>query len=138
MISVAGLCLGCLLTTLAFVFQEHHLLDGFSSYMAISGILVYIASYPIGMGGAASVIIAEIYPLNIKGVAGSISFVVACLAGWIVAYAFNFLMEWSSSGTFSILAGISAFALIFVAKLVPETKGRTLEEVHLSTSNVWE
>lgn len=138
MISVAGLCLGCLLTTLAFVFQEHHLLDGFSSYMAISGILVYVASYPIGMGGAASVIIAEIYPLNIKGVAGSISFVVACLAGWIVAYAFNFLMEWSSSGTFSILAGISAFALIFVAKLVPETKGRTLEEVHLSTSNVWE
>ncbi|XP_021742462.1 sugar transporter ERD6-like 5 [Chenopodium quinoa] len=138
MISVPGLCLGCFLAGLSFVFQEHRLLDGCSSYMALTGLLFYIASYPVGMGGAASVILSEIYPLNIKGLAGSICSVVLCLAGWIVSYTFNFLMEWSSSGTFFIMAGISAFTIVFVAKLVPETKGRTLEEIHASTSNVWQ
>ncbi|KAL2942217.1 Sugar transporter ERD6-like 5 [Bienertia sinuspersici] len=111
MISVAGLCLGCLLAGFGFVFKEHHLLDDFSPYLTLVGILIYVASYPIGMGGASSIIVSEIYPLNVKGLAGR---------------------------TFFTLSGICALALIFVAKLVPETKGRTLEEIHMSISNTWQ
>lgn len=40
------------------------------------------------------------------------------------------------SGTFFVLASICVFTLIFVAKLIPETKGKKLEEVHMLISNV--
>ncbi|XP_021772969.1 sugar transporter ERD6-like 5 [Chenopodium quinoa] len=133
MVSAAGLCLGCSLTGLAFLFEDHHLLGDFSPYIALIGILIYVALYPIGIGGGSAIIISEIFPLNIKWSAGSIAAVVTNLSSWIVSYAFNFSMEWSSSGTFFVLAGVCVFTLIFVAKLVPETKGRTLEEVHMST-----
>ncbi|KAK9691844.1 hypothetical protein RND81_09G223700 [Saponaria officinalis] len=138
MISSAGVCLGCLLTALAFTSQDHRFLDGFSPYIALIGILVYFATYPVGIGGVSSVIVSEIFPLNIKGVAGSLSTLIGALTGWLVSYTLNFSLEWSSSGTFYILAGICAMTLIFVAKLVPETKGKTLEEVHLQMNNVWQ
>ncbi|KNA05449.1 hypothetical protein SOVF_190270 [Spinacia oleracea] len=118
--------------------REHHLLGGFSPCIALIGILMYVAFYPIGVGGGTCIIISEIYPLNIKGSAGSIAAVVSSLSSWIVSYAFNFSMEWSSSGTFFVMAGVCVFTLIFVAKLVPETKGKTLEEVHMTMSNAWQ
>ncbi|XP_021863681.2 sugar transporter ERD6-like 5 isoform X1 [Spinacia oleracea] len=138
MISAAGIFLGCSLTGVAFLFKEHHFLGGFSPCIALIGILMYVAFYPIGVGGGTCIIISEIYPLNIKGSAGSIAAVVSSLSSWIVSYAFNFSMEWSSSGTFFVMAGVCVFTLIFVAKLVPETKGRTLEEVHMTMSNAWQ
>ncbi|KNA20534.1 hypothetical protein SOVF_051630 [Spinacia oleracea] len=138
MISAAGLFIGCSLTGLAFLFEDHHFLGGISPSIALIGILIYVAFYPIGVGGGTCIIISEIYPLNIKGSAGSIAAVVSSLSSWIVSYAFNFSMEWSSSGTFFVLAGVCVFTLIFVAKLVPETKGKTLEEVHKTMSDVWQ
>ncbi|XP_056682599.1 sugar transporter ERD6-like 5 isoform X2 [Spinacia oleracea] len=105
---------------------------------AVAFFQMYVAFYPIGVGGGTCIIISEIYPLNIKGSAGSIAAVVSSLSSWIVSYAFNFSMEWSSSGTFFVMAGVCVFTLIFVAKLVPETKGKTLEEVHMTMSNAWQ
>lgn len=40
-----------------------------------------------------------------------------------------------ASGTFFIYAGVCAVGVIFIVKLVPETKGRTLEEIHASITN---
>ncbi|CAO2836792.1 unnamed protein product [Amaranthus hypochondriacus] len=136
MTSAAGLCLGCLLAGFAYLLKGYHLLADLSPYIALSGILLYVASYPIGVGGATSVVVSEIYPLNIKGVAGSIGALVGWLTAWVVSYAFNFAMELSPSGTFFVLASICVFTLIFVAKLIPETKGKKLEEVHMLISNV--
>uniref|UniRef100_A0A803KP95 Major facilitator superfamily (MFS) profile domain-containing protein n=1 Tax=Chenopodium quinoa TaxID=63459 RepID=A0A803KP95_CHEQI len=105
-VSAAGLCLGCSLTGLAFLFEDHHLLGDFSPYIALIGILIYVALYPIGIGGGSAIIISEIFPLNIKWSAGSIAAVVTNLSSWIVSYAFNFSMEWSSSGTIPSLVQI--------------------------------
>ncbi|KAL9248078.1 hypothetical protein vseg_021440 [Gypsophila vaccaria] len=138
LISSAGICLGCLVTASAFTLKHYQILDAFSPYVALIGVLVYFAAHPVGVGGVSSVIVSEIFPLNIKGLAGSICALIGSLSGWLVTYAFNFSLEWSSSGTFFVLAGICAITLIFVAKLVPETKGKTLEEVHLQMNNVWQ
>ncbi|KAK9691850.1 hypothetical protein RND81_09G223900 [Saponaria officinalis] len=138
MISSVGVCVGCLLTASAFTFQDYRVLERFSPYIALIGILVYFGAYAIGLGGVPYVIVSEIFPLNIKGLAGSITSLVGALLGWLVVYAFNFSLEWSSSGTFFVLAGVSGMTLIFVARLVPETKGKTLEEIHLQMSSVWQ
>ncbi|XP_026438310.1 sugar transporter ERD6-like 5 isoform X3 [Papaver somniferum] len=114
MISAAGTCLGCSLAGLSFLLQ------------------VYTGSFSLGMGGIPWVIMSEIFPINMKGTAGSLVTLVSWFGSWIVSYAFNFLMEWNSAGTFFIFSSICGFTILFVAKLVPETMGLTLEEIQAS------
>ncbi|BBH06639.1 Major facilitator superfamily protein [Prunus dulcis] len=77
-----------------------------------------------------------IFPINMKGSAGSLVTLVSWLGSWIVSYAFNFLMDWNSAGTFFMFSCVSGVTILFVAKLVPETKGRTLEEIQTSMNRL--
>ncbi|RID79545.1 hypothetical protein BRARA_A02276 [Brassica rapa] len=110
--------------------------SGGASYIALTGVLVYTGSFSLGMGGIPWVIMSEIFPIDIKGSAGSLVTVVSWVGSWIVSFAFNFLMNWSPAGTFYVFATICGVTVIFVAKLVPETKSRTLEEIQFSINYV--
>ncbi|KAJ4719531.1 Sugar transporter ERD6-like [Melia azedarach] len=132
MVSAAGTCLGCLLTALSFLFQDLHQWNDATPFLALAGVLVYTGSFSLGMGGIPWVIMSEVFPINMKGSAGSLVTLVSWLGSWIISFAFNFLMNWSSAATFLIFSTICGFTVLFVAKLVPETKGRTLEEIQAS------
>ncbi|KAL2566986.1 hypothetical protein AAZV13_19G199700 [Glycine max] len=93
-----------------------------SSILTLVGVLAYTGSFLLGMGGIPLVIMSEIFPINVKGSAGSLVNLASWLCSWIVSYAFNFLMSWSSAGTFFIFSIICGFTILFVAKLVPETR----------------
>jgi sugar porter (SP) family MFS transporter len=91
---------------------------------------LYIASFAISLGPVFWLMISEIYPLNIRGKAMS----VASLANWgsnfIVALTFLLLIDaFGQTGTFWLYGAIGLVAWVFVYFLVPETKGRTLEEI---------
>lgn len=129
LVSAAGLVLGCALATVAFYLKDHHISEKGAAIFAVAGILVYISSFSAGMGAVPWVIMSEIFPINVKGVAGSLATLVNWFGAWAISYTFNFLMEWSSSGTFILYAAVNALAIIFVIKVVPETKGRTLEQI---------
>ncbi|KAJ6682128.1 hypothetical protein OIU74_020385 [Salix koriyanagi] len=73
-----------------------------------------------------------VLPVNIKGLAGSVATLASWLTSWLVTMTANLLMTWSSAGTFTIYTVVSAFTVIFVTLWVPETKGRTLEEIQTS------
>ncbi|KAI9185369.1 hypothetical protein LWI28_006587 [Acer negundo] len=90
------------------------------------------AANSIGLTGIPWVIMSEIFPINVKASAGSLVTLVHWSCSWIVTYTFNFIMGWSSAGTFFIFAGVYAAAVLFIAKMVPETKGKTLEEIQAS------
>ncbi|KAK9691851.1 hypothetical protein RND81_09G224000 [Saponaria officinalis] len=132
MFSAVGMGIGTLSLAISFSFKEHGLMTDFSPYLALFGILLFAATFPLGMGGIPCVIMSEIFPINTKGAAGSLATVVSFVSTWIVSYAFNFMMDWSSSGTFFVFASVNVCSLLFVAKLVPETKGQTLEEIQTS------
>ncbi|KAK6164731.1 hypothetical protein DH2020_001595 [Rehmannia glutinosa] len=139
-VSGAGLVLGCLLTGSSFYLknntldQEHGLALDAAPALAVTGILVYIGAFSAGMGAVPWVVMSEIFPINIKGAAGSLATLVNWFGAWAVSYTFNFLMSWSSYGTFVLYATVNALAIVFVIKVVPETKGRTLEQIQTAVN----
>lgn len=134
--SATGACVGSFLTALSFFLKDLHEWKSISPFIALVGVLVYMGLFSLGMSGIPSVIMSEIFPINVKGTAGSLVILVNWTCSLIVAYTFNFLMSWSSSGTFFLFSGICASTVVFVAKLVPETKGRTLEEIQASLNSL--
>ncbi|KAM3752806.1 hypothetical protein ACB098_03G046600 [Castanea mollissima] len=123
MVSAMGNCLGCFLTGLAYLLQDHNWWKGVSPILALVGVLVYMGSYSFGMVGIPWIIVSEIFPINVKGSAGTLCNLVNWFASCLVSYTFNFLFEWSSAGTFFIYSSICSLSVLFIAKLVPETKG---------------
>ncbi|KAI7733703.1 hypothetical protein M8C21_020686 [Ambrosia artemisiifolia] len=157
MVSAAGTCLGCLFLGISFLLQDLHEYKELSPILALVGVLVwnfalinfpccvskkllvymftlhvFKGSFSLGMGGIPWVIMSEIFPINIKSSAGSLVTVVNWFGSWVVTYFFNFLMKCSTEGTFFLFSGVCCATILFVAKLVPETKGRTLEEIQAS------
>ncbi|KAK1423683.1 hypothetical protein QVD17_18990 [Tagetes erecta] len=132
MVSAAGTCLGCVFVGISFLLQDLQVYKGLSPILALVGILIFKGLFSMGMGGIPWVIMSEILPINIKSSAGSLVTVVSWFGSWVVTYFFNFLMQCSTEGTFFLFSGVCCLTIMFIAKLVPETKGRTLEEIQAS------
>ncbi|VAI50439.1 unnamed protein product [Triticum turgidum subsp. durum] len=132
LISTSGLLVGTLMSAVSFYLKVHGIFPKQVPIITLTSILVYIASYSLGMGSVPWVIMSEIFPINMKGIGGSFVTLVNWLASLAVSFAFNFLMSWSASGTFFFFAFVCAMAILFIVKIVPETKGKTLEEIQAS------
>ncbi|XP_057421125.1 sugar transporter ERD6-like 6 [Lotus japonicus] len=100
--------------------------------LSVVGLVALIIGFALGIGPIPWLIMSEILPPNIKGLAGS----VATFSNWftasVITLTANFLLNWSSAGTFTIYAIFSAFTVAFALLFVPETKDRTLEEIQAS------
>ncbi|XP_039029197.1 sugar transporter ERD6-like 5 [Hibiscus syriacus] len=130
LISAGGTCLGCVITGLPFFLQVPSLsriFDHLSSIPVKPENQVFLLSFDLGMGGIPWIIVSEIFPMNIKGSGESLVNLLNWASYWVVSYTFTFLFKWNSAGTFFIFAFIGDVGIIFIGKLVLETKGRTLE-----------
>ncbi|KAA3472736.1 sugar transporter ERD6-like 15 isoform X1 [Gossypium australe] len=133
LVSTAVLCFSSFLTGLSFFLKEFNLWDQGGPVLALIGLLMYTGSSIVG-AGIPSLLLSELFPINVKGSAGSICNFMGSFTGWVVAYYFNFLREWSSTGTFFIFSAFCCANFILSATMVPETKGRTLEEIQASVN----
>jgi MFS transporter, SP family, arabinose:H+ symporter len=93
-------------------------------------VMSFVAGHAFGNGVACWVIISEIYPTKVRGRGMSI----ATTALWIVGYLGNQLFpvmqkNLGSDGTFWIFSAGALLTIILVGWLIPETKGRSLEEI---------
>lgn len=129
------MCLSCFLVGLSFFLQDLNQWKGITPILVCIGIMAYIVFFSGGMASIPLLLMSEMFPINVKGSAGSLMILVNCACAWISTYTFNFMMEWSSTATFFIFSIICGLALVFTVKLVPETKGRTLEEVQASITH---
>jgi MFS transporter, SP family, arabinose:H+ symporter len=93
-------------------------------------VMSFVAGHAFGNGVACWVIISEIYPTKVRGRGMSI----ATTALWLVGYAGNQLFplmqqHWGSDGTFWVFSAGALLTLILVGWWIPETKGRSLEQI---------
>ncbi|KAF8414216.1 hypothetical protein HHK36_002216 [Tetracentron sinense] len=99
-------------------------------FLAVILLGLYIISYSPGMGTVPWIVNSEIYPLRHRGVGGGMAAVSNWVSNLIVSQSFLSLTEaLGSAGTFLLFAGFSFIGLVFIYRLVPETKGLPFEEV---------
>jgi MFS transporter, SP family, galactose:H+ symporter len=124
---VTGQIIGLAILGAAFQFQQ---LASFKSYVAIGGLVIYVACFAFGLGPIFWLLISEIYPLKIRGAAMSAVTVTNWAFNLLVAVTFLTLVGvLGHAGTFWLYGVIAIGALVFFYLLVPETKGKTLEQI---------
>lgn len=113
---------------------------GALSYFEIIGIstlvfiIIYTASFMMSWGPITWVLISEIFPNKIRGKAVAIAVAAQWASNYFISSTYPAMMEFSGAFTYSFYGVMSIISLLFVWKMVPETKGKTLEEMeHLWT-----
>lgn len=122
----------------AFGVAISNLVDGVAPIIPVVSIMVYSASFMFSWGPICWVLISEIFPNTIRGAAVAIAVAFQWIFNFIVSSTFvpMYNMELGGMGdrfghmfAYALYGVICVIAAIFVYKLVPETKGKTLEDM---------
>src|SRR6202051_1989941 len=104
--------------------------SGHLAWIAVICLMAYVASFAISLGPIFWLLIAEIYPLRIRGLAEGTAATFNWASNLIVSLTFLTLVEkLGASSTFLLYALASVASWFFAYYFVPETKNRTLEEI---------
>ncbi len=96
-------------------------------------ILLFVTFFALSMGPVTWVVLSEIFPNRIRGTATSIATVALWTTNLVVTQMFPILRkQMGSAMTFWVFMIMCLFAFFFVLAIVPETKGKTLEEIEQS------
>ena len=99
-------------------------------WIGVGSVMFYVASFAISLGPVFWVMISEIYPLDVRGLAMSLATAVCWISNLVVSFTFPILVKYiGPSTTFALYAAITILAIAFSYWLVPETKGLSLEEI---------
>ncbi len=100
--------------------------------LLLVGVVTFIAAFAVAMGPITWLFCSEIFPDELRGRAMSVAAFAVWGACYVVAQTFPMLTDSPAIGparTFWLYAGASLLSFIFILRWVPETKGRTLEEI---------
>ena len=129
LIGLIGMIISLAILGIAFV------LPGLSSslgLLAVISLMLYVGSFALGLGPVFWLMISEIYPLRIRGRAMSTATIVNWGTNLVVAITFLSLIQLIGTPcTFWLYSIIGIIAWVFVYFLVPETKGKSLEEIEM-------
>jgi len=92
-------------------------------------IIIYTASFMMSWGPICWVLISEIFPNKIRGRAVAIAVVAQWAANYFISSTYPAMMEFSGAFTYGFYGVMSVLSLVFVWKMIPETKGKSLEEI---------
>jgi sugar porter (SP) family MFS transporter len=103
---------------------------GFLQNLTFFSLFAYGAFFAISLGPIVWILLSEIFPMQVRGRAMGLALVVNWIGNYFVSLSFLPLVELLGQGeTFLMYATISFFALWFIYVKVPETKGKSFEEI---------
>jgi len=113
-----------------------YVIMGVCYYLQISGwpmlllVVMAIACYAMSLAPIVWVVLSEIFPARIRGAAMAVSTFFLWMACFILTYTFPLLNEYmGASGTFWIYGSVCVAGFLFIRSQLPETKGKSLEEI---------
>jgi sugar porter (SP) family MFS transporter len=126
-----GMAVGMLVVGVAFAVGGAHL-RGSYALVAIAGLLVYTGSFAIGLGPVFWLLIAEIYPQQVRGAAMSVATLANWAANFVVTISFLTLLDAiGGAGVFFLFCALSSAGAVYMARRVPETKDLSLAEIQV-------
>jgi len=136
-IGLTGMLLSSLLLVAALTVQESGKMDKtatanqyqWASYLAIFFVLTFVISFATGPGSIPWFYVSEIFTSAARGNANSISVMTNWLANFFVGVSFLPINNVLHQYTFIIFAAFLAFFIFFTWKFVPETKGKSVEQI---------
>ncbi|CAI5649353.1 unnamed protein product [Oreochromis niloticus] len=109
------------------IISEPH---GDLAWMALASIAVFITGFALGWGPIPWLIMSEIFPVKVRGFASAVCVLTNWSMAFIVTKNFQDMMNLlTSAGTFWLFASMCILNVIFTMVFVPETKGKTLEQI---------
>lgn len=98
--------------------------------ITLVALVVFIACFAFSLGPIVWTIINEIFPSHVRGKAVAVATAVNWFAAWLVSQFFLSLVGLiTTTGVFWLFAGFCAVTFVFVRRVVPETKGKSLEAI---------
>ncbi|KAH8367139.1 hypothetical protein KR084_003090 [Drosophila pseudotakahashii] len=126
LISSAMMAISTLIMTLYFAL----LMMSGVGWLALMAVCIFIIGFSVGFGPIPWVMMAELFAEDVKPLAGSIAGTMNWLCAFIVTLLFPVLnVQIGATACFGIFCGFAVVAFIFVLFLIPETKGKTLNEI---------
>ena len=127
----SGMVVGMAIVGCAFAIGGSTLRGSYAD-IAIAGLLVYTGSFAIGLGPVFWLLIAEIYPRQVRGPAMSIATLANWSANFVVTISFLTLLgAIGGRGVFFLFAALSFAGLLYMIRRVPETKDLSLAEIQV-------
>ena len=118
------------LAALGFAFRFEALLGDNMKWVAVGSLVTYIICFAMSLGPIGWILVSEVFPLKIRGVAMSMCTVANFGFNFFVVSSFPVLLHRIGGAyTFWMFAAVSFLCIIFVYYCVPETKGISLEQI---------
>lgn len=121
---LVGMCLSMVMLGSRFAWASAGEFQGL-----LAPILVFVACYAVSLGPVTWVLLSEIFPTRIRGVAMALCLIVMYLADFVVTLTFPWMLEELGRATFLVFAAMCGLGIVFVLVCVPETKGKSLEQI---------
>ncbi|XP_032758606.1 solute carrier family 2, facilitated glucose transporter member 8 isoform X1 [Rattus rattus] len=100
------------------------------AWLAVGSMCLFIAGFAVGWGPIPWLLMSEIFPLHVKGVATGVCVLTNWFMAFLVTKEFSSIMEiLRPYGAFWLTAAFCILSVLFTLTFVPETKGRTLEQI---------
>ncbi|HET7893627.1 MAG TPA: sugar porter family MFS transporter [Candidatus Sulfotelmatobacter sp.] len=129
-VGVSGMAVA--LFSLSYAFSHNAALGSSMGVVAIACLMMYIACFAFSLGAIAWILVAEIFPLRVRGRGVAAASLGSGISNFAVSFTFLSLINAIGSAyTFAIYGALCIVTLVFVRLAVPETCGRELESISL-------
>ena len=113
----------------------YHLNDQQPTWLALAALVAYIVSFSLGLGAIPWLIMGEIFPGHVRALSSSVATMLNWTCSFIVTETFDYVrVALGPAGTFLGFCAVCVAGFVFVAACVPETKGKSLEEIEARSS----
>jgi SP family xylose:H+ symportor-like MFS transporter len=149
MIGGVGMLVGFLIMGLTLYFSDYSQINSaglptistFEGILSLIGVLIFIGAFAMSMGPIVWVLLSEIFPNKIRSAAMAVAVAAQWLANYFVSQTFPVIVEsdanrlimdggiWNNALPYFLFSGFIVIIIWFVWKYIPETKGKTLEEM---------